>query len=88
MCANIQNTKDVPRVSTSVLLEQELQASVKETGTITSGINLNPQQPVTSNDGIDNTSKDMPSSPMCENLTSMCNESTYEYESKNRLNSN
>jgi hypothetical protein len=88
-CENNQNTTDVPEVSPSILSEQEeLQASVGEIGTMTSGINLNPQQPVTTNAGIDDTSKDMPSSLMCENLTSMCNESTYEYESKNSLNSN
>jgi hypothetical protein len=86
---NNQNTTDVPEVSTSILSEpEELQASVGEVGTITSGINLNPQQPVTTNDGIDDTSKDIHSTPMCENLTSMCNESSYEYDVKNRLNSN
>jgi hypothetical protein len=76
-------------VSTSILSEpEELQASVGEVGTIKSGINLNPQQPVTTNDGIDDTSKDIHSTPMCENLTYMCNESSYEYDVKNRLNSN
>jgi hypothetical protein len=93
MCANIQNTTDVPHVSTSILSEQELQASelqasVGEIGTNTSGINLNPAQPVTTNDGIGATSQDIHMSPTCEKSTSMCNESTYEYDVKNRLNSN
>jgi hypothetical protein len=51
--------------------------SVGEIGTITSGINLNPQQPITANAGIDDTSKDIQSSIMCENMTFMCNESIY-----------
>jgi hypothetical protein len=88
VCANNQNTQDELPVSTSILSEQELQASVQETGTITSGINLNPNQPVTKSEGIDDTSNDSQSSPMCENMTSMCNESIYEDDSKYRLNAN
>jgi hypothetical protein len=87
-CENNQNTQDVPHVRTSILSEQELKASDGKAGTMEAGINLNPKQPVTTNDGIDDTSKDMPSVPMCEHLTSMCKESTYEYDSKNRLKSN
>jgi hypothetical protein len=87
-CENIQNTEDVPQVSTSILSEQELQASVGERGTIPSGINLNPQQPVTANAEIGDTSKDSQRSPMCANSTSMCKESIYEDDSKYRLKSN
>jgi Reverse transcriptase (RNA-dependent DNA polymerase) len=81
-CENNQNTQDVPHVRTSILSEQA------SDGTISAGINLNPQQPVTTNDGIDDTSKDSQSSHMCENQPSMCNESIYEDDSKYRLNSN
>jgi hypothetical protein len=88
VCENIQNTEDVPQVSTSILSEQELQASVGERGTISSGINLNPQQPVTANAEIGDTSKDSQRSTMCEKSASMCQESIYEDDSKYRLNSN
>jgi hypothetical protein len=63
------------------------QASVGERGTISSGINLNPQQPVTANAEIGDTSKDSQSSTMCENRASMCKESIYEDDSKYRLHS-
>jgi hypothetical protein len=87
-CENNQNTQDIPHVRTSILSEQELQASDGKAGTISAGINLNPPQPVTTNDGIDDTSKDIQRSTMCENKPSMCNESIYEDDSKYRLNSN
>jgi hypothetical protein len=86
----IQNTKDVPRVSTPILSEHELRASALETGTITSGINLNPKQPVTEDKGIytGKMTNDSQSSTMCEYTTSMCIESIYEDDSKYRLSSN
>jgi hypothetical protein len=89
MCENIPNTQDVPNVSTSILSEPtELQASVGEIGPTQAGINLNPQQPVTANDEIADTSQDSQSSTMCENKVSMCNDSIYEDNSKYRLKSN
>jgi hypothetical protein len=36
---------------------------------------------------MDDTSNDIQSSPMCENMTFMCNESIYEDDLKYRLNS-
>jgi hypothetical protein len=83
-CENNQNT----HVRTSILSEQELQASDGKSGTFSAGINLNPQQPVTTNARIDDTSKDSQSSTMCEDIPSMCKESIYEDDSKYRLNSN
>jgi hypothetical protein len=80
-CENNQNTRDVPMVSTSILLEQEeeLQASMKELGTITSSINLNPKQPVEEKECVhkDSMSNDIKSSTMCERTTSICVESIY-----------
>jgi hypothetical protein len=49
---------------------------------------LNPQQPITANAGIDDTSKDIQRSTMCEEIPSMCKESIYEDDSKYRLNDN
>jgi Reverse transcriptase (RNA-dependent DNA polymerase) len=90
-CENIPNTQDVPNVSTSILSEPtKLQASVGEMGTTQDdiNINLNPQQPVTAKNGIDDTSMDSQRSTMYENLASMCKESIYEDDSKYRLNLN
>jgi hypothetical protein len=70
--------------------EQDLKASEGYQGTISSGINLNPKQPVRENEVGDTgmMSNDIQSSTMCENTTSMCIESIYEDVSKYRLNSN
>jgi transposase InsO family protein len=87
-CENNQNTQDVPHVRTSILSEPELQASDGKAGTIEAGINLNPQQPVTANAGIDDTSKDIQRSTMCEERPSICTESIYEDDSKYSLNAN
>jgi hypothetical protein len=90
-CENIPNTQDVLNVSTSILSEPtKLQASVGEMGTTQDdiNINLNPQQPVTAKNGIDDTSMDSQRSTMYENLASMCKESIYEDDSKYRLNLN
>jgi hypothetical protein len=79
------NCVGVPHVRPSIRSEQELQASDGKAGTISADINLNPQQPITDNAGIGDTSQDIQSSTMCDNTPSMCNESIYEEDSKDRL---
>jgi hypothetical protein len=90
-CENTQATTDVPRVRQSVYSEQrDLRASAGQKGTMDSGINLNPKQPVTETNvgNMGAMSNDSQSSSMCGKTTSMCCESIYEDDSKDRLNSN
>jgi hypothetical protein len=90
-CENIHATTDIPSVRQSVHSEQQdLRASAGHQGSMDSGINLNPKQPVTEHDvvNMEAMSNDSQSSPMYAKTTSMCCESIYEDDSQYRLNSN